>query len=124
MFMSLRTKGMKILSCFFVFLLSCFLTATAFASVTLRVVAVNPSEDSEQSVPIKVYLPVEVKPHEVTIATAEPFDRSWETELKPILRKEIRRVIANPLDIVSSPYSQRYDTTSPSMSYDSEASKW
>ncbi len=44
-------------------------------------------------------LPVEVKPHEVTIATAEPFDRSWETELKPILRKEIRRVIANPDDI-------------------------
>ncbi|OHC63385.1 MAG: type II secretion system protein E [Rhodocyclales bacterium GWA2_65_20] len=44
-------------------------------------------------------LPVEVKPHEVTIATAEPFDRSWEAELKPILRKEIRRVIANPDDI-------------------------
>jgi len=63
--MSLRTKGMKILSCFFVFLLSCFLTATAFASVTLRVVAVNPSEDSEQSVPIKVYLPVEVKPEDI-----------------------------------------------------------
>ncbi len=44
-------------------------------------------------------LPVEVKPHEVTIATAEPFDTSWENELKPILRKEIRRVICNPDDI-------------------------
>jgi general secretion pathway protein E len=44
-------------------------------------------------------LPVEVKPHEVVIATAEPFDRAWEAELKPILRKEIRRVIANPDDI-------------------------
>ena len=44
-------------------------------------------------------LPVEVKPHEVVIATAEPFDRTWEGELKPILRKEIRRVIANPEDI-------------------------
>ncbi|HEX8964060.1 MAG TPA: GspE/PulE family protein [Rhodocyclaceae bacterium] len=44
-------------------------------------------------------LPVEVKPHEVTIATAEPFDVSWEPELKPILRKEIRRVICNPEDI-------------------------
>ncbi|MDD5250248.1 MAG: GspE/PulE family protein [Rhodocyclaceae bacterium] len=44
-------------------------------------------------------LPVEVKPNEVTIATAEPFDGSWEVELKPILRKEIRRVISNPDDI-------------------------
>jgi general secretion pathway protein E len=44
-------------------------------------------------------LPVEVKPNEVTIATAEPFDTSWENELKPILRKGIRRVISNPEDI-------------------------
>jgi len=44
-------------------------------------------------------LPVEVKPHEVVIATAEPWQRAWEDELKPILRKEIRRVIANPEDI-------------------------
>ncbi|MBI4984270.1 MAG: type II/IV secretion system protein [Rhodocyclales bacterium] len=44
-------------------------------------------------------LPVEVKAHEVVIATAEPFDRSWEAELKPILKKEIRRVISNPEDI-------------------------
>jgi general secretion pathway protein E len=44
-------------------------------------------------------LPVDVKPHEVTVATAEPFDTSWEAELKPILRKEIRRVLCNPDDI-------------------------
>ena len=41
-------------------------------------------------------LPVEVKLHEVVVATAEPFQRDWEAELKPILRKEIRRVISNP----------------------------
>jgi general secretion pathway protein E len=44
-------------------------------------------------------LPLEVKTHEVVIATAEPFQRAWEAELRPILRKEIRRVIANPDDI-------------------------
>ncbi|MDP2132031.1 MAG: GspE/PulE family protein [Sulfuritalea sp.] len=44
-------------------------------------------------------LPVEVKPHEVVIATAEPFQRAWEDEMQPILRKSIRRVISNPDDI-------------------------
>jgi general secretion pathway protein E len=44
-------------------------------------------------------LPVEVKQHEVVIATAEPWQRGWEAELKPILRKDIRRVVANPEDI-------------------------
>jgi general secretion pathway protein E len=44
-------------------------------------------------------LPVEVRPTEVVIATAEPFIRSWEPELKAILKKEIRLVIANPEDI-------------------------
>ena len=44
-------------------------------------------------------LPVDVKPHEVVIATAEPFQRGWEAELAPILRKDIRRVISNPEDI-------------------------
>ena len=45
-------------------------------------------------------LPVEVKANEVVIATAEPFQRDWEAEMRPILRKEIRRVISNPEDIV------------------------
>ncbi len=44
-------------------------------------------------------LPVEVRAQEVVIATAEPFQRSWENELAPILRKSIRRVIVNPDDI-------------------------
>ncbi len=44
-------------------------------------------------------LPVEVKPHEVVIATAQPFLRAWEAEMAPILKKSIRRVIANPEDI-------------------------
>ncbi len=44
-------------------------------------------------------LPVEVKAHEVVIATAEPFQRSWEAEMAPILKKDIRRVVANPDDI-------------------------
>jgi general secretion pathway protein E len=44
-------------------------------------------------------LPVEVRPNEVVIATTEPYQRVWEPELKAILRKEIRRVIASPDDI-------------------------
>ncbi len=48
-------------------------------------------------------LPVEVKPHEVVIATAEPFQRAWEAEMLPILRKDIRRVISNPDEITRYP---------------------
>ncbi len=44
-------------------------------------------------------LPVEVNSKEAVIATCEPYIKEWERELKPILRLEIRRVIANPLDI-------------------------
>jgi general secretion pathway protein E len=44
-------------------------------------------------------LPVEVRANEVVIATAEPFQRAWEAEMLPILRKDIRRVISNPDDI-------------------------
>jgi general secretion pathway protein E len=44
-------------------------------------------------------LPVDVRSNEVVIATAEPFQRAWEAEMQPILRKDIRRVIANPEDI-------------------------
>jgi len=44
-------------------------------------------------------LPVQVTTREVVIATAEPYLRSWVEELAPILRKEIRRVMANPKDI-------------------------
>jgi len=44
-------------------------------------------------------LPVEMNAREVVIATAEPYVREWEKELIPILRKEIRRVMASPADI-------------------------
>jgi general secretion pathway protein E len=44
-------------------------------------------------------LPVEVNANEVVIATAEPYQRAWEAEMLPILRKDIRRVISNPDDI-------------------------
>src|SRR5687767_7841758 len=44
-------------------------------------------------------LPVGVNTKEVVIATAEPWERAWERELQPILKREIRRVIANPADI-------------------------
>ncbi|MES2772252.1 MAG: GspE/PulE family protein [Pseudomonadota bacterium] len=44
-------------------------------------------------------LPLQVHSHEVVVATTEPYLREWEKELAPILRKEVRRVIANPLDV-------------------------
>src|SRR6266849_4795333 len=44
-------------------------------------------------------LPVAVNAKEVTIATAEPHLRDWEKELAPIIKRDIKRVIANPLDI-------------------------
>ncbi|TAK91719.1 MAG: type II/IV secretion system protein [Burkholderiaceae bacterium] len=44
-------------------------------------------------------LPLVVERDCVTIATSEPFLADWEPELRQILRKDIKRVIANPLDI-------------------------
>ena len=44
-------------------------------------------------------LPVEVNEQEVVIATAEPYVRSWETELAHVTGLEIKRVLASPLDI-------------------------
>jgi general secretion pathway protein E len=46
-------------------------------------------------------LPVGVDSREATIATCEPYVREWEEPLKQVLRLDIRRVIANPLDIQS-----------------------
>jgi general secretion pathway protein E len=45
-------------------------------------------------------LPVERNNSEVTIATSEPFLTEWVKELEQILRIAIRRVVANPQDIV------------------------
>jgi general secretion pathway protein E len=44
-------------------------------------------------------LPVAVTSKEATIATAEPYAREWEKELAPIIKRELKRVIANPQDI-------------------------
>jgi general secretion pathway protein E len=44
-------------------------------------------------------LPVGVTAKEAVIATAEPGVREWEKELAPIIKREIKRVIANPVDI-------------------------
>jgi general secretion pathway protein E len=46
-------------------------------------------------------LPVGINAREATIATCEPFVREWEPQLKQVLRLEVKRVIANPLDIQS-----------------------
>jgi len=44
-------------------------------------------------------LPVAVSTKEATVATAEPWVREWEKELSRIIKRDIKRVIANPLDI-------------------------
>jgi general secretion pathway protein E len=44
-------------------------------------------------------LPVAVTPREVTLATCEPFMGEWEPELRHVLKRELRRVIASPADI-------------------------
>jgi general secretion pathway protein E len=44
-------------------------------------------------------LPVQITPKEAVIATCEPYVREWEAELGQILRLQIRRVLANPVDI-------------------------
>ena len=44
-------------------------------------------------------LPVAINSKEAVIATAEPHVRDWEPELARMIKREIRRVIANPLDI-------------------------
>ena len=46
-------------------------------------------------------LPVAVSSSEVTIATSEPFVREWEPQLQQVLRLDIKRVIANPVEIQS-----------------------
>ncbi len=44
-------------------------------------------------------LPVQVTTREVVVATTQPYLREWEKELAPILKKDIRRVVANPADV-------------------------
>jgi hypothetical protein len=81
-------------------LLLCLFLRQAQANITLRVVAVNPSEQTTQTAPIKVYLPVEVKPEHIIYK--EDLEVAYDTqqgsyyvfgeyELKPseVLEKEI-----------------------------------
>lgn len=44
-------------------------------------------------------LALQVTPIDVLIATNEPYLREWEKEIQPIVKRKIRRVFANPLDI-------------------------
>ncbi|MGH8355225.1 MAG: GspE/PulE family protein, partial [Pseudomonas sp.] len=44
-------------------------------------------------------LAVAVSPEAVTIASAQPFVHSWEANLTHVLKRPIRRVVANPADI-------------------------
>ena len=44
-------------------------------------------------------LPVAVNTREATIATAQPWVRGWEDSLRQVLKLDIKRVIANPVDI-------------------------
>lgn len=44
-------------------------------------------------------LAVEVGPNEVTVASAQPYINGWEDDLAHVLKLEIRRVVANPVDI-------------------------
>ncbi len=49
-------------------------------------------------------LPVRVTPTEVTIATCEPFDTEWKTEIESHTRKTVKIVVSSPLEL------QRYTT--------------
>ena len=44
-------------------------------------------------------LPIAVSPMQVVFATSEPFDTRWIADLAHVLRKDIQRVVANPLDV-------------------------
>ena len=44
-------------------------------------------------------LPVQVTPHELVIATAEPFVTDWVSEVERQSKRNVRLVVANPLDI-------------------------
>jgi general secretion pathway protein E len=44
-------------------------------------------------------LPVAAAPGEVTFATCEPFDAAWAADLAHMLRRDVKRVVASPIDI-------------------------
>ncbi|GGC75960.1 GspE/PulE family protein [Undibacterium terreum] len=58
-------------------------------------------------------LPVESTPTSVIIATTEPYSHEWQEEIAKITRKEIKLVMANPLDI--SQYISQFFTLAKSI---------
>ena len=44
-------------------------------------------------------LPLVIDDLAITVATSEPFDNRWTEDLAQVTRREIRRVVANPLDV-------------------------
>ncbi|MEO7741817.1 MAG: ATPase, T2SS/T4P/T4SS family [Usitatibacter sp.] len=64
--------------------------------IDLRAVTQLMSSDYAQR---RGILPVEVNGKDVTIATSEPLMTAWEGELAQMLRLNIKRVLANPVDI-------------------------
>jgi len=58
-------------------------------------------------------LPVHVDDDKAVFATAEPYVREWEEELRHVLERDIERVVSNPLDI--SRYIEEFFGLSQSM---------
>ncbi|MFC7514574.1 GspE/PulE family protein [Herbaspirillum sp. GCM10030257] len=58
-------------------------------------------------------LPVELTQSEVIVATAEPLSIEWEAEISKITRRNVRLVIANPLDIAQ--YTSQFFTLAKSI---------
>ncbi|MGH8807104.1 MAG: GspE/PulE family protein, partial [Noviherbaspirillum sp.] len=58
-------------------------------------------------------LPLELTATEVVIATAEPFIVEWEAEIAKITRRNVRLVVANPLDIAQ--YTAQFFTLAKSI---------
>ena len=54
---------------------------------------------SVQYAELRRALPVTVSPTEVTIATAEPFDVGWVSEIESHTRRHVRLVVSNPDDV-------------------------
>ena len=50
---------------------------------------------------------------QVVFATSEPFDTRWMADLGHVLRKDIQRVVANPLDVGRYLGAKVYATASP-----------
>ncbi|MEO9079882.1 MAG: GspE/PulE family protein [Rhodanobacter sp.] len=44
-------------------------------------------------------LPIAATAGEITFATSEPFDQAWAPDLAQMLRRDIKRVVASPIDI-------------------------